>query len=72
MLYCKCHKINLNHSGTYIDSPDWIKNKKAMINLVNNDGKWFQDVAKIALNDEEIGKTPANNIKIKGFINKGN
>ena len=63
MLYCKCHKINLNHSGPYIDSPDWIKNKKAMINLVNNDGQWTQDVAKIALNDEESGKTPANNIK---------
>ena len=23
-----CHKINLNHGGSYIDSPDCIKNKK--------------------------------------------
>ena len=27
-MYYKCHKINPNHGGSYIDSPDWIKNKK--------------------------------------------
>ena len=27
LLYYKCHKINPNHDGSYIDSPDWIKNK---------------------------------------------
>ena len=31
-LYYKCHKINLNRCGSYIDSVDWIKNKKAAIN----------------------------------------
>ena len=25
LLYHKCHKINLNRGGSYIDSPDWIK-----------------------------------------------
>ena len=25
LLYYKCHKINLNHGGSYIDSPDRIK-----------------------------------------------
>ena len=25
LLYYKCHKINTNRSGSYIDSPDWIK-----------------------------------------------
>ena len=29
LLYYKCHKINLNCCGSYIDSPDWIKNKKS-------------------------------------------
>ena len=24
LLYYKCHKINLNCGGSYIDSPDWI------------------------------------------------
>ena len=28
LLHYKCHKINPNHCGSYIDSPDWIKNKK--------------------------------------------
>ena len=34
LMYYKCHKINLNRRGSYIDSPDWIKNKKATINPV--------------------------------------
>ena len=34
-LYCKCHKINFKRGGSYIHSPDWIKNKKATINLIN-------------------------------------
>ena len=34
LLYYKCHKIHLNHGGLYIDSADWIKNKKATINPV--------------------------------------
>ena len=28
-LYHKCHKINFKQGGSYIDSHDWIKNKKA-------------------------------------------
>ena len=28
LLYYKCHKINGNGSGSYVGSPDWIKNKK--------------------------------------------
>ena len=29
LVYYKCHKVNPNHGGSYIDSPDWIKNKKS-------------------------------------------
>ena len=35
LLYYKCHRINPSHDGSYIDSPDWIKSKKATINAVN-------------------------------------
>ena len=35
LLHYKCHKVNPNRGGSYIDSPDWIKNKKATINLIN-------------------------------------
>ena len=29
LLYYKRHNINLDRSRLYIDSPDWLKNKKA-------------------------------------------
>ena len=56
LLYYKCHKINLNHGGSYIDSPHQIKNKKAAINLFNQKGTCFQYTVTVALNYEEIPK----------------
>ena len=42
LLYYKCNKTNFNRSGSYIHSPDWIKNRKAAINPINkNDNKCF-------------------------------
>ena len=41
LLEYKLHKISLNRSGSYIDSPEWLK-KKATINPKNNDDKCFQ------------------------------
>ena len=35
LLYYKCHKINFKQGGSYIDSADWIKSKKAVINTIN-------------------------------------
>ena len=35
LLYYKCHKASPNRGGSYIDCPDWIKNKKATINPIN-------------------------------------
>ena len=29
LIYYKCHKVNFRRCGLYIDSPDWIKKKKA-------------------------------------------
>ena len=73
LLYYKCHKINLNRSGSYIDSPDWIKNKKATINLINKkDNKCFQYTVTVALNHREIKKHSQIITKIKPFINKYN
>ena len=43
LFYHKCHKINPNRGGSYIDPPDWIKNKKATINSIDKkDNKCFQ------------------------------
>ena len=32
LLSYRLHKISLNRGGSYIDSPEWLKNKKATIN----------------------------------------
>ena len=58
LLYYKYHNINLNRCGSYIDSPDWTKNKKATKDSVNVDDKCFQYTATVALNHEDIGKNP--------------
>ena len=43
LFHYKCHKVNPNRGGSYIDSPDWIKNKKATTNPINKkDNKCFQ------------------------------
>ena len=34
LLYYDFNKISLNRGGAYIDSPEWIKNKKSTINLL--------------------------------------
>ena len=68
LLYYNCHKINLNRGGSYIDSPDWIKNKKATINPINKkDNKCFQYTVTVALNHEEIKKDLQEITKTKSF-----
>ena len=73
LLYCKCHKIDLNCGGLYVDSLDWIKNKKAAINLINKkDNKCFQYAVTVAPNHEKIKKDPQRTNKIKPFRSKYN
>ena len=40
-MYYKCHKVNFILGGSYIDSPYWIKKKKAIINVKNTGDKCF-------------------------------
>ena len=72
LMYYKCHKVNFSRGGSYIDSPDWIKKKKATINSENTDDKCFQYAATIALSYEEIKWNPERVSHIKPFINKHN
>ena len=53
--------MNPNQHGSNTDSPDWIKNKKATINPINDDDKCFQYAATVTLNHKEIGR---NSLKI--------
>ena len=48
------HKVDLKRSGSYIETPDWTKKKKATINVENDDDKCFQYSKTVALNYDEI------------------
>ena len=65
-------KIDLNWIGSHIDSPDWLKQKKATINPKNKGNKCFKYEITIALNHGKIGNNPERISKIKPFISKYN
>ena len=66
------HKISLNRRSSYINSPDWIKNKKATINLKNNDNECFKYAITAALNHKKIRKDLQRTSKLKPYINNYN
>ena len=49
-LYYDYKKISLSRYRSYIDSPEWLKNKKRTINPENNDDKCVQYALTVALN----------------------
>ena len=53
LLYYSLHKISLNRGGSYIDSPNWIKNKRATINPKSIDNKCLRDSIIAALNHKK-------------------
>ena len=72
-LYYKFHKISLNRGGSYIDSPEWVKNKNATINPKNKkDCKCFQYAITAALKHQNIKNNPERISKIKPFIDQYN
>ena len=62
----------MNRGGSYIDSPDWIKNKKATINPKNKDNECFKYAITVALNHEKIKKDPQRMSKLKPFTDNHN
>ena len=71
-LYYDFNKISINRGGSYIDSPQWLKNKKSTINPIYNDYKCFQYAVTLALNLDKIRKNPQRISKIKPFIDHYN
>ena len=63
LLYYKLQK--------HIDSPKWLKNKKATVNFKNKD-KCFQYTLTVALNYQNIEKDPQRISRIKSFIDQYN
>ena len=53
-----------------IDSPEWLKNKKATINPKNNDDKCFQYALTVALNYEQNKKDPQRISRINPFTDQ--
>ena len=70
LLFYHLQKISLKRVGSYIDSPEWLKKKKATINLKNNDDDCFQYALVVALNCQNIKKDPQRISKIKPFIDQ--
>ena len=72
VLYYDLNKISLSRGKSYIDSPEWVKNKKTTINPNNNDDRCFQYALTVALNYEQIKNNPERISKIKPFIDQYN
>ena len=58
-LYYNLNKITLSRGGSHIDSPEWLKNKKATINLQNKkDDRCSEYAVIVALNNQNIKNNP--------------
>ena len=71
-MHYNLHRLILNRSGSYIDSPKWLKNKKTTINPKHIDGKCFQYALTVPLSYEQFKKDPQRISKIKPFIDQYN
>ena len=73
LLYYNLQKINLNRkASSYINSPKWLKNKKATINPKNNDNNCFQYALAVTLNYQNIKNNSERISKIRPSINQYN
>ena len=63
------HKKDLKRCGSYIETPEWINNKKATTNFKNEDYKCFQYPVTIALSYDDM-KNPQRLSTIKKFVNR--
>ena len=69
-MYYTLHKISFNRGGTFIDSPEWLKNKKAMINPKNKDNECFKYAITVELNHERIKNHPERISNLKPFTDQ--
>ena len=74
LLYYYFYKIDMKRGESYIELPEWLKNKKAAINPKNkNDDNCFQYVITVALSHQNIGRDLQRiSSKIVPVINKYN
>ena len=72
LLYYHLQKISLKRGESYIDSPKWLKNKKATINPQNNNDNCFQYALTVALNHKQIKNHSERISNLKPFIDQYN
>ena len=66
-----CHRVDLNRGGSYIELPDWVKNKKCCINPKNEeDNECFRWAVITALHHEQLGAHPERISKMRPFIDR--
>ena len=59
LLYYSLHKTKLKRGESYMDSPEWIRNKGATINLKNyGENNCFQYATTAVLNPQNIRNHP--------------
>ena len=71
-LFYDLNRITISKGGSYIESPNWLKDKKCTVNQKNTDNKCFQYATTLALNFNNIDKHHQRISKIKPFINNYN
>ena len=64
--------MNNNDVSTFVETPEWIKNKKCTINPQNKDNKCFQYSVTFSLYYNQINCHPQRTSKTKPFINNFN
>ena len=71
LLHYHLQKASLKRTGSsYIDSQEWLKNKKAIINPKHNDDNRFQYALTAALNYLNSKSHPERVSNLKPFINQ--
>ena len=60
----------MKRGKSYIDSLEWLKNKKATINPKNNDDNCFQYSLTVTLNHKQIKSHPERISKIEPFTDQ--
>ena len=71
-LYINFHRLVLTRGSSYIDLPEWLKSKKAMINPQNKNEECFKWAVIAALHHEEIKNNPERISFVRPYENQHN
>ena len=63
---------SLKRGKSYIRSPEWVLNKRAIVNPKNKDNKCFQESIIVALNHQNIENHPERVSNIRPFVDQYN